>query len=260
MHGIVSGISRDEVPATNLFHADPPSDATITVLILQLKVHEVLKGYHATPNLVLVVPQAIVSLRTDYNVGNEVILSAIYWKSMRGGAYMVTNDSGCFRNWNGRWFCQNIRSPNETEVPMDSIRAVVDRSRPEVIARSAAIVAIATVEKDSSRHQATVNTAPAWGDRIITAILTDVLTGPSDTEVVKFRTMRRMGENSPQFTVGEQWLIYLGHDDDGHYLLDATNGAFRVEGDSLVQANRVVIPETRESFVERLKESLGRRR
>lgn len=260
VHGIVTDISRDEVPATNLFHADPRTDATITILILRLKLQEVLKGYHSTPDLTLVVPQGISSIRTDYNVGNEVILSAIYWQYMKGGAYMVTNDTGCFRNWKGRWFCQNIQSDDETEVPMDSIRAAIDRSRPEVVAESAAIVAIATIEKNSSRRPPTENTASAWGDRMITATLTNVLTGPSETDVVQFRTMRRMGDNSPQFTPGEQWLIYLGRDDDAYFLLDATNGAFRVEGDSLIQANRVVVPDTRDAFVARLKEALRRPR
>ncbi len=67
-------------------------------------------------------------------------------------------------------------------------------------------------------------------------------------------------DSSTNSRTGEQWLIYLGRDDEGYYLFDATNGAFRVEGDSLIQANRVVVPASRAAFVEKLKESIGRPR
>jgi hypothetical protein len=91
--------------------------------------------------------------------------------------------------------------------------------------------------------------------------LTGVVKGTPGSDTVTFRPVPTddhalaAKENVPPFAVGDQWLVFLGKDSTGYFAIDCTNGLFRVKGDSLIQADRVVLPATKFSFIAVIKKA-----
>jgi hypothetical protein len=224
---------------------------------LDLEVREVLKGYHVGVDLTVVIPGETVLQLADYNVGDEFILCAIYWRFMRCGPYTVTNAGGCFqRLGDNRW--ANLSSSPTREalvVPLEDIAAAATRCRPDVVLESAALAVIGTIDEITSYRD------PGGAlVEVIRAKVSDVIKGAPGTEFVAFRAVLKNGDELawntqvPPFTAGDEWLVFLARDEAGFYVLDGTNGLFRVQGDSLIQADRVLLPVTTDSFILTLKQ------
>ncbi|HXV12848.1 MAG TPA: hypothetical protein VEC56_01450 [Candidatus Krumholzibacteria bacterium] len=271
VHGFVHDISRDEVPAQDFMPGDQRSDATINVIVLEIEIRHVLKGYHVGSHFMdVVVVQGIPWLRTDYNVGNEVVLSTIYWKYMRGGSYMVMNDGGCFRKVGDTWWNQLVIAPNAPlAVAYSEIEMAAARCLPHVILGQASLAVIGTVDgisphrKSTSTPSENARQIPARNDPRADVIMrvTDVVKGTPGGDTVTFRPVptddhaRAAKENVPSFAVGDQWLVFLGRDATGYFAIDCTNGLFRVKGDSLIQADRVVLPATKSTFIAEMRKA-----
>lgn len=250
---------------------DVQPDATMDIIVLEVEIHHVLKGYHVGSHFIdVVVPHGISGLRTDYNVGNEVVLSTIYWKYMRGGSYMVTNDGGCFRKIGDTWWNQLEISPNPPlAVTYPEIEAAAARCLPHVIFGQASLAVIGTIEgitphrKSMSTPSGNGRLAPAGNDPRADALMrvTEVVKGALGGATVTFRPVPTddhalaAQENVPPFAVGDQWLVFLGKDSTGYFAIDCTNGLFRVKGDSLIQADRVVLPATKFTFIAEMRKA-----
>lgn len=260
VRGSIVGISRDEVPVQDLFPGDPRPDATRSVLLVDLRILEVLKGQYSEEALTVVVPEGGTSLRFNYAIGNEVILSLIYWKYMRGGSFVVMNDGGRFLRVGDLWENQERVPYGEkpSVVPLSDIRDASFRSEPLQVAKSAVAIVLGTigeVEKYRLPSGALIEN--------VTLRVTERVSGSHENDVIRFRVVRSNGDGIPwktrvpKFEEGEQWLLYLGRDADGYFALDGTNGLFRVEGDALIQADRVRIQESKRMFIREMTEVIG---
>jgi hypothetical protein len=250
---------------------DVRPDATINIIVLEVEIRHVLKGYHVGSHFMdVVVPHGISGLRTDYNVGNEVVLSTIYWKYMRGGSYMVMNDGGCFRKVGDTWWNQLVISPNPPlAVTYPEIETAAARCLPHVIFGQASLAVIGTIEGITPHRKRTStpgdNTmqSPASNDprADVRMRVTEVVKGAPGSDTVTFRPVPTddhalaAKENVPPFAVGDQWLVFLGKDPTGYFAIDCTNGLFRVKGNSLIQADRVVLPATKSTFIAEMRKA-----
>jgi len=249
VRAIVRGLSRDEVPIQEFMPEDPRPDKTLGIILVELEVIDVLKGYHNGAGLTVVVPDQIQSIRTNYNIGDEIVLSMIYWKFMRGGSFMVTNDGGRFLKVGERWEGQLVaRGAPSKVIPLDELREVASRCEPKTIFRKADVAAVGRIISLTSHEE---------GGAVVEDVRMRVLRsvkGVGSGEEILFRATRKPGNLKwqtivPRFAVGEEWLICLARDEQGLYVLDGTNGVFRVEGERLMQADRVELPVTRDKFV-----------
>lgn len=251
VHAVVRGVSRDKVPIQDFMIGDARPEAKLSILILDLEVREVLKGYHTGPDLTGVVPVGVSSIRTNYSPGEEVILSLTYWKYMRGGSFMVMNDIANFLKVGERW---ELVEPSESlspDVPLATLRDIANRAEPAALFKYSAVAAVGRLESITSREER---------GAIVEVIRMEVLRGVKGVEAgdaITFRATRRLGNLDwqaivPPFAVGEKWLICLARDEEGLYVLDGTNGVFRVEGETLIQADRVRVPLSVDRFVAKM--------
>lgn len=258
VHAIVRGIAGDEVPIQDFMPGDPRTDARLNIVILDLEVREVLKGYHTGANFSVVVPKGIQSIGTNYNIGDEIVLPLIFWKFMRGGSFMVTNDGARFLKVGNQWVRQlnTSRSDPPMAVPFTNLRETGARYAPDAVIGRATVAAVGRVEGITSRNER---------GALVEEIRMDVLRsmkGLRDDDEITFRATRRLGDLKwqtivPQFVVGEEWIVFLARDEDGFFVLDGTNGVFRVNGDAVVQADRVELPMSTTRFVARMAEVSG---
>ena len=191
------------------------------VIVLELEIRHVLKGYHVGSHFTsVVVPEGIAFIRTDYHIGDEVIVSAIYWKYMRGGSYTVTNDAGCFRKSGDKWLNALVISPNPpVEVELSEIEKVIASCRPEALLRIVEVAAIVRVESVSPTRPATSNAVPAPTGRhgfstgassavTVEANVMDIIAGSAKGDTVIFHSI------GTQFEVGQDrdcgWYSSLG--------------------------------------------------
>lgn len=232
IRGSVVGSRLVTVPVSDVVPPDV-RDATQEVLVIDIDVEEVFKGYAAGSPLPVAM---LVDVHREFAVGTEVVLPLTFWRSLMGGSFIVTNQRGMFVRVGDQWLAQgapvSLRS-------IEELRDVARAGGPEALYAQSSSVLVGEIVGIATKDE---------GGATIALIDLDVESALKGAHVkgerVQYRVVLRGGEElgwktfGPPFEVGQVWLLLLARDSEGFYLLDGTFGAFEVDGGDLIQGGR----------------------
>jgi len=232
VRGKVRGSHLVEVPVSDIVPADK-RDATQEVLVIDIDVDEVLKGYSTGSPLPVAM---LLDVHKKFVVGTEMVLPLTFWKSLMGGSFIVTNQQSVFVRIGDEWLAQgapvSLRS-------IDELRYEAQSGAPEALYAQSSSVVLGEIINIATKDVAGATIA------LVDFDVESVLKGPSGHEEhVRFRVVLRGGEElgwktvAPTFEAGQDWLLFLARDSEGLYLLDGALGAFEVDGADLIQGGR----------------------
>jgi len=108
--GVVEDIRFTMIPISNVVMRVPPEfrDNKVKTGVVKFKILNVLKGKYVDPYININIEWNVTSLRTDYEVGDTLIMSPIYKKELLGGSYTILSDNGSFLLRDGQWIHQDL--------------------------------------------------------------------------------------------------------------------------------------------------------
>lgn len=238
--GVVEFLDGERVPVQAYMPSDPRPDVTIPISVVRLRVLDVLKGSYHKPSLTFVVPGGepgspvgLSDMSYDLDVGNQVVLSLVFWKYMKGGMYMLRSDLGRWDKSDGDWV--NHAHREVTEGP-DAIRAALAPAEPERMFAQADVVVAGKVTNSHMEEQDGV------GVDVVTVQVIDAWKGKPGATLT-FRAIPRGGMNLawwrpvPAIETGTEWVFFLKKYDDWYFPFAGTNGLLRIDGDRLIRAS-----------------------
>jgi hypothetical protein len=251
IRGVILGYSASEVPYKEFNPDTIRPERLYPITNLNLQVIEVLKGKWEEETMTVVVPGGypddLVEMKRsfvymegmsyNYSIGDEVILSLRYLKSMRGGSYITVTDEGRFILKGDKY--ENQAQKNDL-FTLQEIRYLTNRARTEYLYRSADIVAMGIVgkleterpEKSTEYTTVTLNIKNYWK-------------GMSKSNQITFKMITGGGyskENSvpiPAINEGEQWIVFLQKNTEGYFPFAGVNGLLKIVDSRIIINNRV---------------------
>jgi len=243
------------VPVQDYVPSDPRADVTFPVSVVTLRVLDVMKGPHTGQTLTFVVPGGVPGSRIgltdtsyDLGIGDEVIVSLVFWKTVRGGSYGLRSDLGRWDASNGNWV---NKQHAETSVGLDDIQAVVNAGKPEKLFEDADLVIEGTVGEIRREEQDGV------GVLSISVKVGEWWKGRSG-DIVDVRVIHGGGFDLdwwrlvPAMKTGEDWVLFLKKRDGGYFAFAGSNGTLRVANGRLIQNNAVDYGLSRDELRQRL--------
>lgn len=252
--GIIRDLTPELVPVQEFMPGDPRENVSFRITTARLEIGEVLRGSFEKRTMSVVIPGGhpgdrvgLAHLSYNYEIGDTVILSLMFWEFMKGGSFILRSDKGRYLKQGDRWVNQ---AQENISLTMKDVRMVVRAAHPTMLLEKADVVGIGRVSSIESVEMDGVEV-----DRI-TVQLSTTWKGGLEGKRLTFRIARRGGlaldwwRPVPEVVaIGEEWIIFLKKDSKGYYPFAGTNGLLKVEGQDLILNDRVRHEMSKADFV-----------